>query len=268
MGLLQKGAHVADERCESLGLGPAPVQQRVVGHLFLMIAACQLHVLGIQDHVQAVLGALFVQMEQVAQTQGLFAVFVAVGVGDAAPGGAEGAPLFGQAVFFQTILHLVPGHRDGGLVGELQVFGADLHAAGLDGLHLIREVVEVDDHTGAQHTGDIRVQDAGGQKVQDKLALFSNDGVPGIVAALIAGNDIGVFGQQVDDAAFALIAPIDSSNSGQHDLLYPSFCCSQWSALWWADRSFFRFPLAIFDCSAIIRAGKECVKRILHMVAI
>ena len=162
----------------------------------------------------------------------------------------------------------MPGHRDGGLVGELQVFGADLHAAGLDGLHLIREVVEVDDHTGAQHTGDIRVQDAGGQKVQDELALFGDDGVPGIVAALIAGNDIGVFGQQVDDAAFALIAPIDSSNSGQHDLLYPSFCCSQWSALWWADRSFFRFPLAIFDRSAIIRAGKEYVKRILHMAAI
>ena len=63
------------------------------------------------------------------------------------------------------------------------------------------------------------MQDAGGQKVQDELALFSNDGVPGIVAALIAGNDIGVFGQQVDDAAFALIAPIDSSNSGQHNLL-------------------------------------------------
>ena len=113
----------------------------------------------------------------------------------------------------------MPRHRDGGLVGELQVFGADLHAAGLDGLHLVREVVEVDDHTGAQHTGDIRVQDAGGQKVQDELALFGDDGVSGIVAALIAGNDIGVFGQQVDDAAFALIAPIDSSNSGQHDLL-------------------------------------------------
>ncbi len=88
-----------------------------------MIAACQLHVLGVQDHVQAVLGALLVQVEQVAQTQGLFAVFVAVSVGNAPPGGAEGTSLLGKAVFLQTILYLVPGHGNGGLVREFEVSG-------------------------------------------------------------------------------------------------------------------------------------------------
>ncbi len=223
VGLLQECTYVTDIRRKLFGLGLAPAEQGIVRHLFLMVAACQLHVLGVEDHMQAVLDALFVQMEQVAQTQGLFAVLVAVSIGDAAPGGAESAALLGKAVFFQTILHLVPGHGDGGLVGEFQVLRADGHAAGFDGLHFICEMVKVDDHAGAQHTGDIRMQDAGGQQVQDELALLGDDSVSGIVAALIAGNDIGVFGQQVDDTAFALIAPVDSSNSGKHNSYLPSF---------------------------------------------
>ena len=144
--------------------------------------------------MQPVLGALLVQVEQVAQTQSLFAVLVAVGVGDAAAGGAESTALLGKAVFFQPILHLVPRHRNGGLIGELQILGADFHTTGFDGLHLVCEVLEVNHHAGAQHTGHVRVQDAGGQQVQDELALLGDDGVSSIVAALIAGNNIGMFG--------------------------------------------------------------------------
>ena len=44
--------------------------------------------------------------KKITETQGLFAVFVAVSVGNAAPGGAEGTALLGKAVFFQPILHL------------------------------------------------------------------------------------------------------------------------------------------------------------------
>ena len=40
----------------------------------------------------------------------------------------------------------------------------------------------------------IRVQDAGGQQVQDELAPLRYNGVAGIVAARIAGNNIGMFG--------------------------------------------------------------------------
>ena len=84
-------------------------------------------------------------------------------------------------------------------------------------------MVQVDDHARTQHTGHLRVEDAGGQQVQDELALLCDDGVPGIVAALIAGNDVRMFCQQVDDAAFALIAPIDSSNSSQHNTSFTFF---------------------------------------------
>ena len=223
MGLLQKRACIADVGGKLPGLHLAPFQQGVIAHGLLMIAARQLHVLGVQDHVQTVLHPLFIQMQQIAQTQGLLAVFVAVGIGDAAAGGAEGGALFGKAVFFQLVLHLVPRHGDGGLIRELEVLGAHLHAALLDGVHLARQMVQVDDHARAQHTDNVRVQDAGGQQVQDELALRGDDGVPGVVATLIAGHHIGVFRQQVDDAALAFIAPIDTSNCGQHILLYLLF---------------------------------------------
>ena len=121
-------------------------------------------------------------------------------------------------------------------------------------------MVQVDDHARTQHTGHIRVEDAGGQQVQDELALLCDDGVPGIVAALIAGNDVRMFCQQVDDAALALIAPIDSSNSSQHNTSFTFFFPYHFTIL-------LDFPLAISDCSAIIRAEEECVKRIFHMAA-
>ena len=248
--LLQESAYITDEGRKVRCLLPAPVQQGIVAHGLLMIAARQLHVFGVQDHVQTVLGALLVQMQKVTQTQGLFAVLVAVSVSNAAPGRAERAALFGKAVLFQPILYLVPRHGDSSLIGEFQVLRLHLYAARLDGLHLSGQMLEVDHHTGAQHAGHLRVQDTGGQQVQDELALLGHNGMTGIVAALIARNDIGIFGQQVDDAALALIAPVDSSNSGQHKLHLPSF------------HSCFLFAVSI------IRACREYVKSILCIAAI
>ena len=221
--LLQENTHITDEGRKVRRLLPAPVQQGIVTHGLLMVAARQFHVFGVQNHVQAVLGALLVQMQKVTQTQGLFAVLVAVSIGDAAPGRAERAALFGKAILFQPVLYLVPRHGDGSFVGKLQVLRLYLHPARLDGLHLPGQMLKVDHHTGAQHAGHLRVQDAGGQQVQDELALLGHNGMAGIVAALIARNDIGIFGQQVNDAALALIAPVDSSNSGQHKLHLLSF---------------------------------------------
>ena len=194
MRLLQECAGIADVGGELSRLHPAPFQQGVIAHGLLMVTACQLQILGFQDHVQAVLHPLFIQVQQIPQTQGLFAVLVAVGVGDAAPGGAESGALSGKAVFFQPVLYLVPRHGNGGLIRELEVFGADPDAALLDGVHLPGQMVQIDHHACAQHTSHVRVQDAGGQQVQDELALLCDDRVSGVVAALIAGHHIGVFG--------------------------------------------------------------------------
>ena len=44
--------------------------------------------------------------------------------------------------------------------------------------------------------------------MQDEFLAAVNDGVPGVVAALTADDDIGVPGKDVDDFALAFIAPL------------------------------------------------------------
>jgi hypothetical protein len=41
-----------------------------------------------------------------------------------------------------------------------------------------------------------------------------NDGVAGVVAALAADDDVGIAGQDVDDLAFAFIAPLRADEDG------------------------------------------------------
>ena len=81
--LLQESAHITDEGCKVRCLLPAPVQQGIVAHGLLMLAARQLHVFGVQDHVQTVLGALLVQMQKITQTQGCL-LYTSGAVGDSA----------------------------------------------------------------------------------------------------------------------------------------------------------------------------------------
>lgn len=174
--------------------------------------------------MQPALDTLLVQVEQIAQAQRLFAVLIAVSVGNAPPGGAKGRALFGQAVLLQAILYAMPRHRDGSLVGKFQVFRADGNAAFLNGSDLFGQMVQINNHTCAQHAHHIGVQNARRQQVQHELTLIGHHGVPGVVAALITCDNVCVFCQQVDDAAFAFIAPVDPCYCGQHMILFLSFC--------------------------------------------
>ena len=99
-------------------------------------------------------------MQKIPQTQGLFAVFVAVGIGNAAAGRAERFSFFGKAVLLKAVLYTVPRQGNRSLVGQFQMGRADFDAAFLDGADLPGQMVKVNDHAGAQHAYNIRVQDA------------------------------------------------------------------------------------------------------------
>jgi hypothetical protein len=45
-----------------------------------------------------------------------------------------------------------------------------------------------------------------------KLLAFDDHGVSGVVSALKAHHDIGIFGQKIDEFAFAFITPLGSYN--------------------------------------------------------
>jgi hypothetical protein len=45
-------------------------------------------------------------------------------------------------------------------------------------------------------------------QVEDKFFLAYDDGVAGVVSALIADNDITLFAEKIGDFAFSFIAPL------------------------------------------------------------
>ena len=111
------------------------------------------------------------------------------------------------------------GHSDGGAVGDLQVLRADLNALFGQCGDLFLEMLRVDDHAAAHDADNVRAQDAGGDQVQDELAALVLNGVAGVVAALIAGNNVIILTEQVDHAAFALVAPVDTGDGSKHTFL-------------------------------------------------
>ena len=80
-------------------------------------------------------------------------------------------------------------------------------------------MLRVDDHAAAHDADNVRAQDAGGDQVQDELAALVLNGVAGVVAALIAGNNVIILAEQVDHAAFALVAPVDTGDGSKHTFL-------------------------------------------------
>ena len=53
--------------------------------------------------------------------------------------------------------------------------------------------------------------------MQGKLAVFVHNGVTGVVAALIAADDVVFSGDQIDHTALALVAPVDTGNCSKHE---------------------------------------------------
>ena len=104
------------------------------------------------------------------------------------------------------------GEDDGCAVRNLEVLRRDGHARVLERGHFLPEVLNVDDDAVAQHVHDAGQADAGRNQMQGKLAVFVHNGVTGVVAALIAADDVVFSGDQVDHTTLALVAPVDTHN--------------------------------------------------------
>src|SRR5262249_37266599 len=69
----------------------------------------------------------------------------------------------------------------------------------------------IDNNAVSNHTDFTAPEDSGRDQMQNIFHSAMNDGVPGIVTALTADNDVGLGSKHVDDLAFALIAPLHSN---------------------------------------------------------
>ena len=178
----------------------------------MVIAARDREILPFDDVLDARIHE--VGMQELAHAECLFHVLVCIDGRNAAAGGAE--LLVGKAFLFDAVHEDVIGHGDDRPVANFEVFGADLDALLAKAAHLFGEMLDVDDHAGAEHVDDVLAQDARGQQIEDELSPLVDDGVARVVPALIAADDVVSFGKEVDHLPLSFVAPVDPANGCQH----------------------------------------------------
>ncbi len=81
-----------------------------------------------------------------------------------------------------------------------------------EGVVLLEELLHVQDHAVAQQAALPVVQDPRRDLVQNELFLTHVHGVPRVGPTLIAGHDVGVLGQDVDDLPLPLVTPLTADD--------------------------------------------------------
>ena len=84
----------------------------------------------------------------------------------------------------------------------------DIDPGLLERFHLIQQRRRIDHHAISDHGLDAGTQNAARNQFKNELAFSNEDGVTGIMAALIARHDGELLGEQVDYFALPLIAPL------------------------------------------------------------
>ena len=79
-------------------------------------------------------------------------------------------------------------------------------------LDLAQQRRRIDHQAVADHGLLARAQNAARNQLQNELLLADEDRVAGVVAALIARHDVESLGEEIDDLAFALVAPLGAED--------------------------------------------------------
>ena len=218
LGALEEHVGVGVEHVpgEPRGVGhvlrdPVAVGQVVLGHrlqveLRRLRVRAQLEPLGLHRGDDLLLEDLLV--EQVLHADAEPRRLVGVAGADAAPRGADLQPP--ELRLARVVEQHVVGHD------QVRV-GADPQAREVDALRaqlvqLAGQHLRVDHDAVADRAQLAGIEDPGRDQVELPVHAVAHDRVAGVVAALEADHHVGLLGQQVDDLALALVAPL-----GAHD---------------------------------------------------
>ncbi len=157
-------------------------------------------------------------VKQIAHTDADARHFIGVGWADAAAGGAD-LKVAAQSLV-GLVLDDVVGHHHVGALADEELGGAD--GFGLEIGELFEQHGRVDDHAVADHIDRAWVEDARRHDVQLELAVLVQDGVAGVVAPAIADHQACLVGQQIDNVAFAFVAPLGADHSDDRHSVLPS----------------------------------------------
>jgi hypothetical protein len=116
------------------------------------------------------------------------------------------------------------------MVGKNQMRGfadeevaVDVDAELEEALDFFDEGNGIDDDAVADDADFFAAQDAGGDEVEDVFFGADEDGVSGVVAALGADNDVGLFGENVDDFSLPFVTPLGPN---QYCIRHSSCSCA------------------------------------------
>ena len=114
---------------------------------------------------------------------------------------------------------LVVRHDQVGVAAHLQPGAID--AARLEAVDLLDQHRGVDDDAVADDGRDERVEDAARHELERERLTVDDDGVPGVVAALVPDDHRHLLGEEVGELALPLVAPLgaDDNRRGHARLL-------------------------------------------------
>ena len=145
-----------------------------------------------------------VKMCQITDADGAATDFVFVSGADPAPRRAD---LEGRCIFAQAIEVAVERKDQRAGFGNVEVFGGDRHALSGEFRDFIAEMPRIEHDTIADNRKR-PTHNATGQQAKFINGAIDDERVPGIMPALKADDDVCARREQIDDLAFALIAPL------------------------------------------------------------
>jgi hypothetical protein len=87
-----------------------------------------------------------------------------------------------------------------------------------NGFDLLKQLKRINDNTVADYAAGSRMEYTGWYKMQDYSFSVKFEGMSGVGPTLVPGNKGGFVAEQVNNLAFALVAPLGSDNySNWHD---------------------------------------------------
>lgn len=137
--------------------------------------------------------------------------FVAVAGANASPGGADfNEPFFALA---QAVINAVVRKDEVRAFADPEtVLNRDIF--GLEHAYLLDQSFRVHDDAAGDYALDFFVEDTRRDEMKNKFTAFFDDRVAGVVPALIPDNNVRTLGEDIDDLAFAFIAPLSAYDNG------------------------------------------------------
>ena len=155
----------------------------------------------------AELGGKALAMEQIRHAQRTPRNLVLVGRPDAPPGGADRVRALG--LLPRAVERDVRRQDERTRRTDLQAF-EHRHALPDQRRRFLEQSLQRQDHAIADQALHVSVQDSRGDQRQNGLLAADHQGMSGVVAALEAHHGLHLVGQQVDDLALALVAPLQT----------------------------------------------------------